>query len=481
VPGSSAEPTGGQLAAVGRRTRTGQRRQESSPGSAGPYPEHVTDAATPETTSADPGDDDAPVSTATPLLAPREGVPAVVETPEALREAAAAIAGGTGPVAIDAERASGYRYGQRAYLVQLRREGSGTHLIDPTAVPDLTVLADALEGTEWILHAASQDLPCLREIGLAPSILFDTELAGRLLGHARVGLSSLLEEVLGHSLAKEHSAADWSTRPLPEPWLRYAALDVELLVELRDALEAELEEAGKLDWAFEEFDAARDAPPATPRVDPWRRTSGMHKIRRPRQLAVVRSLWYRRDEIARRRDTSPGRVLPDSAIVAAATAAVGVEPPALSTLPAFQGRGARRHLADWQAAVTTALALPESELPPSSLPSDGPPPPRAWPERDPEAAARLTVARSTLAELAERHRMPVENLVSPDLVRRLAWSPPAVLDVETIGAALRSGGARPWQVALVAPGLVEALSATAESVAQDTAARVETTIDAVVR
>ena len=161
----------------------------------------MTDAATPEATSVDPGDDDAPVSTATPLLAPREGVPAVVETPQALRAAAAAIARGTGPVAVDAERASGYRYGQRAYLVQLRREGSGTHLVDPIAVPDLTVLADALEGTEWILHAASQDLPCLREIGLAPSILFDTELAGRLLGHARVGLSSMLEEVLGYSLA----------------------------------------------------------------------------------------------------------------------------------------------------------------------------------------------------------------------------------------------------------------------------------------
>ena len=307
----------------------------------------MTDAANHDATSVDPVADDVVESTSTPLLAPREGVPPVVDSAPALRAAAAALAAGTGPVAIDAERASGYRYGQRAYLVQLRRTGSGTHLVDPIAVPDLGELAAALEGTEWILHAASQDLPCLREIGLAPGSLFDTELAGRLLGHARVGLSGLLQEVLGFSLAKEHSAADWSTRPLPEPWLRYAALDVELLVELRDALEAELREAGKLEWARQEFDAARDAPPATPRVDPWRRTSGMHRIRRPRQLAVVRSLWYRRDEIARRRDVSPGRVLPDSAIVAAATAAVGPAPEPLSTLPAFHGRGARRHLVDW--------------------------------------------------------------------------------------------------------------------------------------
>jgi ribonuclease D len=195
----------------------------------------------------------------------------------------------------------------------------------------------------------------------------------------------------------------------------------------------------------------------------------MHKIRRPRQLAVVRGLWYRRDEIARRRDTSPGRVLPDSAIVAAATAAVGAEPPPLSTLPAFQGRGARRHLADWQAAVTTALALPEAELPPSSLPSDGPPPPRAWADRDPDAAARLTVARAGLAELADQHRMPVENLVSPDLVRRLAWTPPAEPDAVHVAAVLDAGGARAWQVALVTPGLVSALAATADSVAVTTA------------
>jgi ribonuclease D len=355
----------------------------------------VTEPSAPDGEADGNPDDDAPVVTATPLLAPRDGVPPVIETPWQLREAAAALAAGTGPVAVDAERASGYRYGQRAYLVQLRREGSGTHLVDPIAVPDLAVLAQALEGSEWVLHAASQDLPCLREVGLSPTSLFDTELAGRLLGHPRVGLSALLESVLGFSLAKEHSAADWSTRPLPEPWLRYAALDVELLVDLRNALEEELREAGKLEWALEEFDAVRDAPPAAPRVDPWRRTSGMHKVRRPRQLAVIRALWVRRDEIARRRDTSPGRVLPDSAIVAAALAAPTGD--ALAALPAFAGRGARRHLRDWEAAVTEALALPETALPATAIASDGPPPPRAWADKDPDAAARLAAARAGLS------------------------------------------------------------------------------------
>ena len=144
------------------------------------------------------------------------------------------IAAGEGPVAIDAERASGYRYGQRAYLVQVRREGAGTWLIDPVGCPDLTPLDEAIGAAEWILHAATQDLACLAEVGLRPRQLFDTELAARILGLPRVGLAAVVEHYLGLSLAKEHSAVDWSTRPLPEPWLRYAALDVEVLDELRN-------------------------------------------------------------------------------------------------------------------------------------------------------------------------------------------------------------------------------------------------------
>jgi ribonuclease D len=422
---------------------------------------------------------DAPEREVVALVAPREGVPRVVMTPAQLRDTAAAIAAGTGPVAVDAERASGYRYGQRAYLVQLRRAGSGTHLVDPIAVPDLEPLAAALDGTEWVLHAASQDLPCLREIGLEPASLFDSELAGRLLGFPRVGLAALLEEVLGYSLAKEHSAADWSTRPLPEPWLRYAALDVELLVELRDALEKQLVEQGKLEWARQEFDAARDAAPAAPRIDPWRRTSGVHKLRRPRQLAVVRALWQQRDTVAQRRDISPGRILPDSSIVAAAVAATSSDFTTLEAVQGFTGRGARRHMGEWQSAVESALALPDSALPSQSVPSDGPPPPRAWADRDPDAAARLAASRRGLAAVAERAGLPVENLVSPDLARRILWQPPAVIDEATVSDALRAGGARPWQVEQVLPVLLEALVWTADDERAHTAAVAESTSDPV--
>lgn len=393
-----------------------------------------------------------------PLLEPREGIPPVVVDEASLAGVIAAFAAGSGPVAVDAERASGYRYGQRAYLVQLRREGAGTALIDPVACPDLSGLGEALAGVEWVLHAATQDLPCLREIGMTPSSLFDTELAGRLAGFPRVGLGAMVEGVLGFVLEKGHSAVDWSTRPLPEPWLRYAALDVELLVDLRDALEKELDRQGKLEWARQEFDAIAAAPPAEPRKDPWRRTSGMHKVRRRRQLAVVRELWQTRDRIAQKRDVSPGKVLSDAAIVEAALA-LPANVHALAGLNGYGHRMGRRQLEQWQAAVDRAKALPDPALPQPGQPVTGPPPPRAWADKDPAAAARLSAARAAVSALAEQLTMPQENLIAPDTVRRLCWEPPQVVDAETVGAALEGYGARPWQVEQVTPVLVAALSA----------------------
>jgi ribonuclease D len=393
------------------------------------------------------------------LLEPREGIPPVIADAEALDRVVAAFAAGSGPVAVDAERASGYRYGQRAYLVQLRREGAGTALIDPVACPDLSALGRVLSDAEWVLHAATQDLPCLREIGMVPTRLFDTELAGRLAGFPRVGLGAMVENVLGYVLEKGHSAVDWSTRPLPEPWLRYAALDVELLVDLRNALEKELDRQGKLEWALQEFEAIATAPPPAPRKDPWRRTSGMHKVRRRRQLAVVRELWETRDRIARRRDVAPGKVLPDAAIVEAALA-LPSNVHALAALNGFGHRTGRRQLEQWQAAVDRAKALPESALPQQGQQVTGPPPPRAWADKDPAAAARLAAARAAVTALAERLTMPQENLVAPDAVRRLCWEPPRVIDPESVGAALAGYGARPWQVEQVAPALADVLKGT---------------------
>ncbi|MEV0229475.1 ribonuclease D [Nonomuraea sp. NPDC050786] len=395
--------------------------------------------------------------TVEPLLEPREGIPPVIADAAGLAEIVSRFAAGTGPVAVDAERASGYRYGNRAYLVQLRRAGAGTALIDPIGCPDLSELDAAVADAEVVLHAASQDLPCLLEVGFRPRAMFDTELAGRLLGYERVGLGTMVETVLGLRLEKGHSAADWSTRPLPEDWLRYAALDVEVLVELRDALHQELVESGKLEWAREEFAAVLNTPPPVPRSDPWRRTSGIHKVRNVRALAIVRELWTMRDRIAREADLAPGRVLPDAAIVTAALEGPRTKK-ALTEISAFTGRSARRHMSDWLAAVTRARQLPDSQLPAPSTPGEGPPPPNRWADRDPAAAKRLAAARAVVAGLAEQHHMPTENLLQPDAVRRLTWEPPAEITEETVTARLRELGAREWQLSLTAHPITKALA-----------------------
>jgi ribonuclease D len=382
----------------------------------------------------------------------------VVADRAALQAAAAAMAAGTGPIAVDAERASGFKYSQRAYLVQLRRAGSGTALVDPIPLgSDLHELAPALTGPEWVLHAAGQDLACLAEVGLAPSRLFDTELAGRLAGLPRVGLGPLVEQMLGLALEKGHGAADWSRRPLPDDWLVYAALDVEVLVELRDVLAALLTEQGKLGWAEEEFEAVRTAPPPAPRAEPWRRTSGIHKIRKARPLAAVRALWEARDRLAAERDIAPGRVLPDAAIIDAAVTAPATAQD-LAAMPVFRGRSQRRLTGYWFAALRQAAALPQDELPVPSPPADGPPPVARWADRNPDAAARLAAARGVVAAVSDEWAVPVENLLQPDLLRRLCWAPPADGDIPAV---LRAGGARNWQIGLLAARFEAALHAHA--------------------
>jgi ribonuclease D len=393
-----------------------------------------------------------------PLLRPADGLPSVVTRRSELRRTAEAFAAGGGPIAVDAERASGFRYSQRAYLVQLRRAGAGTALIDPIPLGgDLSDLAPALTGPEWVLHAASQDLPCLAEVRLVPSRLFDTELAARLAGLPRVGLGPLVEQLLGLSLEKGHGAADWSRRPLPEEWLVYAALDVEVLIDLRDRLAHMLAEQGKLEWALQEFEAVRTAPPPVPRPEPWRRLSGIHKLRKPRMLAAARALWEARDRLASERDIAPGRVLPDAAIIAAATEAPQ-SPRDLAAMPVFRGRSQRRLTSYWFAALRQAARLEPAELPRASAPSDGPPPVSRWADREPDAAARLAAARAAVAGAAEQWSVPVENLLQPDLLRRLCWNPPHDGDIRS---ALRAGGAREWQIELLVPRLEPALGARA--------------------
>ncbi len=406
------------------------------------------------------------IPVAVPLLAPADGVPEVIDSPEKFESALTALQKGTGPFAIDAERASGYKYSARAYLIQIKRTNGGLHLIDPIPFGPghllFKKLNDLLNTDEVILHASTQDLPCLREVGINPERLFDTELGGRIAGLPRVGLGPLLESLMGVSLAKEHSAVDWSTRPLPHEWLNYAALDVELLIELREKMFDLLSSAKKWKWAQEEFASILIAPAAPPRIDPWRRTSGMHKIKKRDQLIVIKNLWYARDEIAQGQDVSSGKLLNDAAIIEFAIHKPLTKKEAEKVLRPI-GMRARwlENMPTWLAAIESAINTPEDQWPPMKSGADTLPPMKLWRERFADKYAPLTHARFAVESAAQELSIPAENLITPEIIRRICWTPPAdslqSLNVAAVSEAMSQLGARQWQIEIVAPLVASAL------------------------
>lgn len=405
----------------------------------------------------------------TPLRRPRAAVAPLVATESSFLEAIAELGSGEGVLAVDAERASGYRYHSHSYLFQFYRRKSRIFLIDPIPFRGNQKVIEAFNQAfideTWVIHASTQDLPCIREFGLNPRKLFDTELGARLAGLPKVGLGPLAEELLHLSLAKEHSAVDWSIRPLHPEWRAYAALDVDVLIDLYDEVLQILASQGKEKIAHQEFQAILESPPPSPRKDPWRRTSGMHKVKGRRALAIVRELWLTRDRIARELDIAPGRLFPDLAISELAMATSHLAASELknrgaeifASLISSRRRG-KEHQSEWIAAIALALEIPERELPPMRSATDSLPPVKVWKEKAPIAYARLTHARFHLQALAEDVKMPTENLISPEAVRRLMWlSEKRGFTTEGIVGLLREWGVRDWQIDLARSSLEKAL------------------------
>ena len=383
-----------------------------------------------------------------------------VDDTAGLADVASALESAPGPVAVDVERASGIRYSERAFLLQLRSETGPALLVDPET-PGRTIgpIAEVLSGRQLLLHAASQDLPSLRELGIRPSSLIDTELAGRFLGIERVNLGAMISEHLGIGLAKAHSAADWSRRPLPGAWLDYAAYDVLFLHELAAAVLPRLDDLGRREWYEAECRHLVDSGPAPTAADPWRRLSRLSSLRDTRQLARARELWMARDRVAADRDVAPKRLLPDSAIIEAARRGPSTRTELLS-IDGFDGPHRRRLVDDWMAALEWAAGLGREDLPSRQGPRGDHPPHATWKRSEPEAAALLEVAREALAMLAEEYALEQSLLLKPSTLRLWVWraatTGPAD-DAEVLDQVLREEGARPWQIDLTSAVLLEAL------------------------
>ncbi|WP_246490335.1 ribonuclease D [Brevibacterium oceani] len=375
---------------------------------------------------------------------PANGIPDVVDTPEDFSSTVASLAAAAGPIAIDAERASGIRYGQRAFLVQLRRDGAGTFLLDSETLGDLSGLNPALGSDEWVIHSVTQDLPCLQDRGMTPAALFDTELAARLLGWEKFGLAAVAERTLGVRLAKEHSAADWSTRPLPKAWLNYAALDVEVLLPIRDILHQQLLDADRWEFAQQEFDHLLDFQPKH-FAEPWRRTHGLSKLKSRRDIARVRELWLARDSMASKADLAPSKVLRDRDLVALAQSGVKSSDDIMTQWRRLsRAEAARLFRAYRKASRLTADELPRRQERGHQ---------QSTPFSHTDLKDRVAALKSVMAELAESLSIPHDVLLQPAIVKSLA----AQTHVD-VADYLAEAGARPWQIELSAPVLTKTLT-----------------------
>ncbi|WP_342319868.1 HRDC domain-containing protein [Corynebacterium mayonis] len=384
----------------------------------------------------------------------------LIDDPRGFERAAESLSRGLGPFAIDTERASTFRYDDRAFLVQVHRRYAGTYLLAPEGHRDAfrRILGPVIGGEDWILHAAGEDLASLAELELQPASLFDTELAARLAGFDKPNLAAMVEHFVGVALKKGYGREDWSRSPLPLEWQRYAAEDVLYLHPLAEALSEYLDQRGKLDWATEEFaHAVATASPPEPKT--WRDVKGIATLKKPSQLQVAQALWHERDRLARSLDTAPSSILPNKVLVDIARAT----PTSSTSIASVKGfpRHRRRAAVTWSAVVREALATDASAWPaqaadePTTIPEKN-----AWKHQAPWEWEVLQSVREKVAERAVDVDVLAATLLSPALLREAVWAwaqgnlAPRTHEVAVF---LAARGARPWQVAATAPVIASVL------------------------
>ncbi len=355
-------------------------------------------------------------------------------------------------LALDTEGASFHRFVDRIYLLQLTaRTSDGTEtsaILDPLTVGPLPALGALLEDpkVEVIFHDADYDLRLLhQDYGWHPRPLFDTRIAAQLLGLRAFGLAALLEREFGVKLDKKHQRADWSMRPLTEDMLDYAAQDTVYLPELRDRLRHQLEKAGRLAWAEEEF--ARLEGTRWAEEEPgqgFMKMKGARDLNR-RELALLRELVQWRDGIAASLDRATFRVAGNEVLLELARRA----PRTREELSAIKGvpRGSlEARGGEMLEAVRRGLEVPDAELPRF---------PRAprW-DRDPDFDARVSRLRGVRDDAAQRLDLDPGVLLSRERLEAVARKNPTSMDELAAMPELRR-----WQVAELGPALLAGLRA----------------------
>ena len=337
-------------------------------------------------------------------------------------------------MAIDIEADSLYHYFEKVCLIQISSTKS-TFIIDPLAVKDLGALAPLMEdpAVEKVFHAAGYDIFCLRrDYRFSFANLFDTHVAAQLLGYEQLGLDALLEKLLGIAHSKRRQRDDWSRRPLAPEQLAYAAMDTHHLLALRDVLEEQLRDVGRLSWAQEEFQyvAVHEIQEKEFDREGFRRIKGSRDMPL-QQLAVLRALYLLRDQYARALNVPPFKVMNNTVLLELA-----VDPPRspneMFQRPGISFRVARRFAAEICRTIERAGAEDPSSLAPAARNSAKPP--------TREAKARLESLKEWRRARSEGLHLPVGVVFPGTMLEILAAAPPAdMAALETIG------GMRRWR------------------------------------
>ena len=356
---------------------------------------------------------------------------------------------GTRSVAVDCEAAGFHRYSDRICLIQLSTLDR-TWVLDPLSMDPAPYVRPVLEdpAVPVYMHGAAYDLRLLRrDLEIEVAGLRDTQVAASLLGEPSVGLQALLERHLGVKVSKKYQRADWARRPLTEEMLAYAADDTRHLHELTAILEDLLAEAGREQWADEEYHwlmTSIQDPEPKEAVDPVTRVKGARTLG-PLECTALRESLLWRDEIARNMDRAPFRVISDQTLLALAKD----RPGSVAALAGLKGVSPRLAESHGEALLGQYRRI-EAAAPEDWSPY--PPPPPRRPRPTPEVEASLEALKAERNRVAEEIGLDRGRVMANHLLMEVAVAAPTDLD-----ELLQVGDIRKWQVDLMGDRLLQAL------------------------
>ncbi|MCX6003495.1 MAG: HRDC domain-containing protein [Chloroflexi bacterium] len=332
-------------------------------------------------------------------------------------------------IALDTESNSFHHYPEQLCLIQIATRNK-VYVIDTILLKDIAPLKEILEDSfiMKVVHGADYDIRSLdRHYEFRIRNLYDTDLAARFASITKVGLATMIKDLLGISInkSKRLQLADWGRRPLSNEALDYAAADVRHLFALQETLDHRLQSLGRTEWVAEECARLEEVRHSPPDLETAYRSVKGAKNLDGHALAILRSLFLFREEEACRQHRPPFFVMPDVTLISLATNPTAT----LSGVPGLGNVGLHRFGGGLRQALREGLTAPPIQCPPPTsfeYPSD-------------EQKKRLNRLKEWRTSLAATLSLDPSLLWPTVSLERLARAP------DTLGIELSSTNIRRWQ------------------------------------